>query len=643
MDRLIAINALSLVSALVANTSLLLNMARRVKFSIAQPITIAGFLLSAVLLISDLAALTASHTYRIPIGDVAAPAARHSLSSAFYYGIMAACIYTIIAALMCVTVYGANNGHYEKEFRLTVAQRTLMLQTMAFFAYLLLGALVFSKVEGWQYLDAVYWADTTLLTVGTGDYSPSTHTGRSLLFPFAIGGIVIIGLVIGSIRTLVLERGKEKLSARITEKKREKTTNTLHPENRKVRVGWFKRVEFPESASPTEKRRREFQIMRVVQDTAEEQRRWIALMISTTLALALWFVGAAVFKVAERNQQWSYFQSLYFCYISLLTIGYGDFTPLSNSGRPFFVFWSLLAVPALTVLISNMGDTVIKGFSDLSIWIGSITVLPGERGVRATVKTATKQFASNKLNKHEFNKTQPPGALGDSAMRTTGTEDDSAKDPMTDEIADRIAAHLEEEEIHEAEEAEAAGDELERDIHFYHFVLAREVRNLMKDLSASPPKRYEWEQWEYFLKLMGEDKYDIDGDGIPDRMIPPELELPDEGTKWASREERFKSWSWLSEKSPLMGTQTEAEWILERLSATLERELKEARHAGKTGREDRKRPPISMAEMKRRGREKSRQEERSGSEETEETEDSEKTAAVSDKSSDDKKEAKESL
>ena len=58
---------------------------------------------------------------------------------------------------MCLTVYGAVAGRYKKEFNLTPAQRTLMLQTMSFIAYELLGALVFSNVEGWKYLDAVYW------------------------------------------------------------------------------------------------------------------------------------------------------------------------------------------------------------------------------------------------------------------------------------------------------------------------------------------------------------------------------------------------------------------------------------------------------------------------------------------------------
>ena len=33
-----------------------------------------------------------------------------------------------------------------------------------------------------------------------------------------------------------------------------------------------------------------------------------------------------------------------------------------------------------------MGDTIVKWFSDLTIWIGSLTVLPGESGFRSSVR-----------------------------------------------------------------------------------------------------------------------------------------------------------------------------------------------------------------------------------------------------------------
>ena len=240
-------------------------MARRIQFEISQAITISGFLLAGVLLIADTAALASTPHYGITDPDLISPQ-RHALTQGFYYATFAAGIYIIIALLMCLTVYGAIRGHYKKNFELTSSQRTLMLQTMSFIVYLMLGALVYCYVEGWEYLDAVYWADVTLLTVGTGDYHPATPFGRGLLFPFSIGGILMIGLVIGSIRSLILERGKEKMAARIVEKKRERAVRNVDDHKQTIRISIFAKADFsidPE-LSPAQKREEEFSVMRRV-------------------------------------------------------------------------------------------------------------------------------------------------------------------------------------------------------------------------------------------------------------------------------------------------------------------------------------------------------------------------------------------
>src|SRR6185437_5616416 len=145
-----------------------------------------------------------------------------------YYAIFAAGLYQIISYLLCVTVYGACKGHYGYEFELMSAQRTLMLQPIVFLGYLLVWALVYFKVEKWAYLDAVYFADFTALTIGIGSpFVPSTHLGRSLLFPFAFGGIVGLGIVMSSIRSLVVDRTQVKLAALMTENTRQRVLKRI--------------------------------------------------------------------------------------------------------------------------------------------------------------------------------------------------------------------------------------------------------------------------------------------------------------------------------------------------------------------------------------------------------------------------------
>ncbi|KAK3674267.1 hypothetical protein LTR78_005736 [Recurvomyces mirabilis] len=662
---LIAVNAVSLLAALVANASLLLNMARRLRFNIAQPITISGFGSAGVLLIADMAAMVASPNYHLT-GE-AQPSANHALTQAFYYAIFASSLYIIISILMCLTVYGATKDYYENSFRLTDSQRTLMLQTMMFIGYLLLGALVFSEIEGWNYLVGVYWADVTLLTVGIGDYSPSTNVGRGLMFPFAIGGILMVGLVVGSIRSLVLERGKEKLGARITEKRRSAAIHNVDERRQTIKVSWFAAADFSTDPglSPAQRREEEFNVMRKVQAVAEGERRWFALLMSASFVLFLWFVGAAIFMVAEKNQQWTYFNALYFSYICLLTIGYGDLRPDSNAGRAFFVFWSLLAVPSLTILISNMGDTIVKAFSDLTIWIGTITVLPGEQGFRAGAKAMGQH--TSKWFRDSFQRFTPPGLLGDVPQGHTihhekRMSSSQHEQRMLDRMAERLTTHAENEELREVEEMNQQEDVLERDINFYHYVLARECRNLQKDLGTSPAKNYAWDEWEYFLKLMGnqDDPEDFLGQKLPNILVPEPLRVaPSQGSdatvtgdvaaeakdeagaaqnanhdvedaqtdgvvgrrtelrNWKAKRKANKlrphpsrqpssgrhkrpttmdilDWSWLSSKSPLMGTKTETEWILERLSAALERELNRQRKGYK------REPPIRLSEIRKR-------------------------------------------
>ena len=209
----------------------------------------------------------------------------------------------------------------------------------------------------------------------------------------------MLGLVVGSIRSLVLERGKEKLAARLVEKKREHVLRKVSESDSEVKVAPFSKPMNigAEGQSEEHRRKNEFNLMRAIQEHAETRRRWTSLSVSLIAWLVLWLVGAAVFYVAERDLQgMTYFQAMYFSYTSLLTIGYGDYTLLSNSGKAAFVFWSLLAVPTLTILISNMGDTVIKGIRDATIWLGALTVLPGEDSARRKVRAVAKKVTPGK-------------------------------------------------------------------------------------------------------------------------------------------------------------------------------------------------------------------------------------------------------
>ncbi|KZF20458.1 potassium channel-like protein [Xylona heveae TC161] len=571
---LIAINAVSFVFAIIANIALLLNMARRLRFSIAQPVTIIGWYIASVLLIALVSA--ASDDLRLH------PAAQHAFTQPFYYAIMSAALYFLISSLMVATVYGAWRGHYAKEFRLTMSQRTLMLQTISYLFYLLIGAAIYARIESWTFLDSVYWAECTLLTVGSGDYTPVTHVGRSLLFPYAIGGIVILGLTIGSIRALILERGKEKLAARMVEKHRVHLVSSMDKQRRSMmpNIVMPKRISL-EGLSEHDRREKEFQLMRTVQARAMHTRRWASLFISSFAWFTLWTVGAAIFFKTERDQSWSYFESLYYAYTSLLTIGYGDFYPQSNSGKPFFVFWSMLAIPTMTILISNMGDTVIKIIRDVTLWIGDITILPSDkRSLRNLTRSFTKS-ASGDLE-------EAPGLLGTLKRRASGTQahrHNSNSTTGANRVVDEATKQMEREELTDEEKARERGDKPAENAHHRHYLLIKEIRKVMKHLNDSPPKKFSFEEWSRYLKLIGEDENSPAAHRRPQaHPAKGAHEGPDlQQAQTMDDKGHVKPWSWLDDRSPLMGTKPEAEWLVERMTSLLEESILEHYHRHEKG------------------------------------------------------------
>ena len=325
-----------------------------------------------------------------------------------------------------------------------------------------------------------------------------------------------------------------------------------------------------------ERRRKEFHLMRKIQDEAATKRRWTSLIISGTTWLALWFIGAAVFEACEYGQDWSYFGSLYFSYTSLLTIGYGDFYPQSNSGKSFFVFWSLLAVPSLTILISNMGDTIVKGISDFTLWVGNFTVLPDEKGVRATLKESAHKLTRGKMFGERVGET-PPGILGEGNKRSQKEDEDDKphnrkNDPES--AAQRVAGDKANQETSRAAKQGEGNDELPKSKHHYHLILAKEIGKVMKHLRSSPPRKYTFDEWAWYLKLIGEDEASAETHRKPKRKPRPD----GEGLGAAMMDgNKGVKWSWVGNRSPLMGNKEESEWVLERLMKTLEIELEKIR------------------------------------------------------------------
>ena len=303
-----------------------------------------------------------------------------------------------------------------------------------------------------------------------------------------------------------------------------------------------------------------FDAMRDIQKSTKSFKQWTALTISVIAFGTLWCVGAVVFWRTEREAQGlSYFQALYFCYVSLLTIGYGDLAPKSNAGRPFFVVWSLLAVPTMTILISDMGDTIIGKFQRGTNKLADFTVLP-KYGIWRDLLNHFPRLVNmlqSKADEHAAKKRLQEGspAEPEGGLKTEEAEEEEA----------RVVPSLEQLATQESPPSDQ--------------VLARQlavfIRRTVDDLRHRNDKRYSYEEWVEITELIAFTSGD-------------RAELALEGWDEHEDEHGLIKWDWIGENSPMMAGKSEPEFVLDRLCESL------GRYAGaQAGRRERSRSPVA--------------------------------------------------
>ena len=76
------------------------------------------------------------------------------------------------------------------------------------------GTIVFHLVEGLRWLDSLYFTVITLTTVGYGDFSPQTDSGKLFAIFYIIVGLGIMAGLIGVVADIVITTAKEEREQR---------------------------------------------------------------------------------------------------------------------------------------------------------------------------------------------------------------------------------------------------------------------------------------------------------------------------------------------------------------------------------------------------------------------------------------------
>lgn len=463
----------------------------------------------------------------------------------------------------------------------------------------------------WAFVDGLYFCDVTILTVGFGDLYPHGDLGRGLVFPYSVLGIIMLGLVITSISKFASELSEDKIIRRHFDKQRNRTIErsiTSGEELRRIesRLGarptaLGRHIKISEPFNPRElgmarldvqrpsstgrrpsasiippirrraylpdalKRKEQtflifrnekdkFDAMRAIQLSTNRFKRWYALSMSIIAFGILWCVGAVGFWQLEKDAQgMTYYQALYFCYVCLLTIGYGDLAPKSNAGRCFFLIWSLVAVPTMTILVNDLGGTVIDKFKKGTFRFADFTLLPKEGVYREWIESKPRLFGFLKRRqerKQREKRLKEGMSFPDEAEAEMQPDDDPdvhSLQPNLRTLTDEVTTDL-----------ESTGPD--------NAILARRlataIRSVASDLKNNEKKRYSFEEWAELTRLM--------------RFTS---EPPEEAISQESQD--VLQWDWIGPDSPMMSDLSEPEFVLDQLCESLDRYMKMAGRKGK--------------------------------------------------------------
>lgn len=162
----------------------------------------------------------------------------------------------------------------------------------------------------------------------------------------------------------------------------------------------------------------------------------------------------------------------------------------------------------MTVLISNMGDTVVKGVQEMTVWVSQWTILPERRSTpkylhRKTPVRELKESPATVTTRvpriDDLREAEPhAGARGrpQATVPPLPVHHPASSESHASAFLENGVGFLGE-KIGDFERSENRGGSLAAR-------LAREISNLAKDLRQKPPKRYAWDEWSRWLDMLGE-------------------------------------------------------------------------------------------------------------------------------------------
>ena len=205
----------------------------------------------------------------------------------------------------------------------------------------IVGMLLFNWLEGWGNLNALYFTFTTLATIGYGDFVPSSGVSKILTIFFSINGIVLLLVLFDLIRDIRIREFREQ-SAKLKHKSSGLISRDTRESSLAADEVYSEEIPSPKSTSNSGG------------EQLSQSASWSSPIRPWLFPLDLWTdkdarlvliyatfitaVGAFLFHTIEG---WGWLNSTYFVIVTLTTIGFGDFVPVTDVGKIITIFYGL--------------------------------------------------------------------------------------------------------------------------------------------------------------------------------------------------------------------------------------------------------------------------------------------------------------
>lgn len=328
---ILGINILSFIFGILGNMSLVLNFSERMAYLTSQMASVSCWLIAGALLL--VAVIMAKVRLDELEGEVI-------VSEGYHFATFTVFFYFACALIQSVNFLGYTLKKYPPVFNLSRRQRSLMMFIICFTIWQAIGTIAMAfLIEDILFGNSLYFCTVSILTIGYGNIVPVTLAAKGFDLFFCFVGIILVGLIVAMIRQVVLTSAAPCIFWHRIEIARQKLIKEL------------------ESESTVLSSEEAFLRMRKIRRDIRFHEANLSLLTIVITFIFFWLIGAMIFSFIEK---WSYFNAVYFCFITLLTIGYGDFLPVTPLGRTVFVVWAFFAVPLMTVMISYASDTLFQ-------------------------------------------------------------------------------------------------------------------------------------------------------------------------------------------------------------------------------------------------------------------------------------------